>query len=142
MVTSYALPLNGASTYSHHIHGHSRSHHRKAVPERLPLAPTSTNGVVQQNGGVNPKDFLSVDHRTHNHTRSLPLESWTIRRQSSHQRHQSEVPSPTRELPGAVNPIPHNSRPSLSKSRPNSYIMPTNDVKRRHSTFNDGESSR
>ena len=139
MATSYALPLNGSSTYGHHIHGHSRSHHRKAVPERLPLAPASVNGVAQQNGGINPKDLLKVEHKTHNHTRSLPLDSWNIPRQTSHHRHQSEAPSPTCEVPGGMSTVACDSRPSRPQ---NGYAIPTDDMKRRQPAFMDDKSSR
>ncbi|MCJ1284683.1 putative zinc transporter msc2 [Xylographa opegraphella] len=77
MATSYALPLNGAATHAHsHIgHGHTRSQHRKAVPERLGLAQAPANGIAPPNPGTLQKDCHSSGLRPHTHSQSLPQNS-------------------------------------------------------------------
>lgn len=85
MATSYALPLNGSGVHSHHGHGHTRSHHRKAVPERLPLVPTSINGALHLNGRNPQKEMMSDMIMPHAHSRSLPLNTWSDTRQSNRQ---------------------------------------------------------
>ena len=94
MATSYALPLNGSAVYAHHghshghVHGHTRSHHRKAAPDRLPLAPTSMNGGQHMVG--NPqKSSLNGVIQQHNHSKSLPLNTWKDTNQRNQQQHQS-----------------------------------------------------
>ena len=77
MATTYALPLSGPTRHNSHSlghgHGHTRSHHRKAAPERLPLVPTSTNEVSNLNGGSLQKGLLNGTTQQHIYTRSLPL---------------------------------------------------------------------
>lgn len=87
MATSYALPLNGSGIHSHHGHGHTRSHHRKAVPERLPLAPTPINGALHTYGGDPQKELMNGINMAHAHSRSLPLETWG----DAHQLNRQEV---------------------------------------------------
>ena len=101
MATSYALPLNGSGVHGHHGHGHTRSHHRKAVPERLPLVPTSMNGALHLNGRNPPKEMTNGIIMPHTHSRSLPLNTWSDSRQSNRQevhaispRVSSRVPDP------------------------------------------------
>ncbi|MCJ1381363.1 putative zinc transporter msc2 [Xylographa soralifera] len=77
MAASYALPLNGSVTHahSHFGHGHTRSQHRKAVPERLALAQTPANGTAPLNQGNLQKDDRSSSLRPHTHSQSLPQNS-------------------------------------------------------------------
>ncbi|MCJ1390294.1 putative zinc transporter msc2 [Xylographa bjoerkii] len=74
MAASYALPLNGSATHAHtHFgHGHTRSQHRKAVPERLALAQAPTNGTASTSLGTLQKDVQSGNLRPHTYSQSLP----------------------------------------------------------------------
>ena len=96
MATSYALPLNGSAVYTHHghnhghSHGHSRSHHRKAAPDRLPLVPTYMNGGQHTIGNLQ-KSGLNGVIQQHNHSRSLPLNSWKDTSQNNQQSFQNNT---------------------------------------------------
>lgn len=69
MATSYALPLNGSATHSH-SHGHTRSHHRKAVPDRLALAPPASLNSMMQIASESSTGYTLG--RQHMHSRSMP----------------------------------------------------------------------
>ena len=101
MAASYALPLNGSVTHahSHFGHGHTRSQHRKAVPERLALAQTPANGASPSNLGTLHKDGRPSSIRPHTHSQSLPQNSSVEPRDAKAEHHHpSAVQPPSRGL--------------------------------------------
>lgn len=101
MATSYALPLNGAATHSHG-HGYTRSHHRKAVPDRLALAPpASLNSMMQ---GANESSTGYTLGRQHMHSRSMPQgpDKQPAKHEHSHSTFEPHAePYPSAGLPSA-----------------------------------------
>ena len=93
MATSYALPLNGSGNlaHSHFSHGHTRSQHRKAVPERLALAQAPTNGAAQPDLGTFQRNGQSISVRPHMHSESLPQNYSVEPRQARPVHHHSTV---------------------------------------------------
>lgn len=92
MATTYALPFNGSASHSHsHSHsnrGHTRSHHRKAVPDRLSLAANSMNGAPQATLGNSQKVGPSTN-ANHTHSQSLPQSLLNEKHQTHHEHHRS-----------------------------------------------------
>ena len=93
MATTYALPLNGPTRHNSHNlghgHGHTRSHHRKAAPERLPLGPTPKNVAHNLNRVSPQKGLPNGTTQQHTHTRSLPLNAWNDRYQTNQRNFQA-----------------------------------------------------
>ena len=134
MATSYALPLNGSGVHSHHGHGHTRSHHRKAVPERLPLAPTSINGALHMNGRNPQKEMTSGIIMPHTHTRSLPLNIWGDMRQSNRQEAQAISPRESPVPPRVPDPETGRS-PAHTHSQRDSYGFPETSAAHGHDSI-------
>ena len=78
MASSCGLPLNGSATHLHNHQGHShtRSHHRKPAPERIPILPTSIEGSNQMSVKSPQKKNDLRGGPAHMYSRSLPLNSW------------------------------------------------------------------
>ena len=96
MATSYALPVNGSANHphSHHVHGYTRSHHRKAVPDRLAFAPTSVNEVLQMNAESSPRDMFMRPHPSPN---TQPQDLFNERPQAKHE-HSSTYESTQKDI--------------------------------------------
>jgi len=99
MATSYALPPSGSAIHSHG-HGHTRSHHRKAVPDRLALTPpASLNNMMQ---GANESSTGYTLGRQHMYSRSTPQgpDKQPVKHEHSHSTYEPHLePFSTAGLP-------------------------------------------
>ncbi len=70
MASTYALPISGSSTHSHHghghSHGHSKSHNRLKAPDRFPAQFPGLNG------GTLRKETANGGLHSHAHSQTSP----------------------------------------------------------------------
>ena len=89
MATTFAPAVNGTAfafeNHSAHGHGHSRSGHRKAVPERL-RSDVNNRTAVEINSTLKPPQLNGSP--AHSHARSFHSDSWNS---DSHDTHQHPV---------------------------------------------------
>lgn len=104
--------MNGSAGHSHDHHGHgsSRSHHRKAAPDRL---PASFKPSLEEHYHT-PLTSTFGGNQAHNHSHSLPATSWVGPRSSLH--HQSY--SLAQDSPRILEPTPEDMD-TKDQHRPN-----------------------
>ena len=91
-MATYAFPPNGSTILEGH--GHVRPH-RKAMPERSPLEPTTSNGAYPLGARSPMKTSANTDIYSHQPSRSMPVNTMQDARQVNqhHFRNNSTLPS-------------------------------------------------
>ena len=94
MASSYAFPLNGPTTHPQ-VDSRTRSHHRKAAPEPIPVIPTSTIGAYQMSAESPQKENGSRGETGPVYSHTPHHESWKDEHRASDNHHgQTHLPFP------------------------------------------------
>ena len=104
MASSYAFPLNGPAPH-HQVDSHTRSHHRRAAPEPIPIIPTSTTGAYQMSvESPHKENGSSRGEIGHVYSHSLPLDSWKDSEHRPSENHHVQTHSPFSQVFETSNP--------------------------------------
>lgn len=79
-------------------HTHTRSHHRKAAPDRIPLVQSLMGGGASFNTASPRRELHSDASHAHGHSRSLPINNLLENRQFKHQKFHPTVEQTIPEL--------------------------------------------
>lgn len=106
MDASYAFPLRTndpvTNNHEHNDHGRTRSHHRKAAPDRLPFSSVSINGTLNANAAYPQDPAPNVDSPLHSYSLSLPQVVLSERKPSHRPLHSISPPMTSALSPSHV----------------------------------------